>query len=184
MFRIATFAAALLVSASAQAQTVAFVDVRDAVSGRFFDAATSTADGNTLHVNFNTGRDAATWKDRGFKASTEAYSYLSAQDTISFTIVPPEGYYVALVTYHQTGTASVARTGKAAGGTAWTVAGLPIDVGTFLSPTKSQVVALGPLPSVPVSITTNLHAFATPQLGSATIALTSASVVVELALIP
>ena len=106
---VAGMALLLLNVAAAQGQTTAaveFVDITDAVAGRFFDAAATEADpadGNKLVIRFNTGRDPATWKANDFRASTAAFSHLSAMDTINFKIVPPAGHYVAKVTYTQQG---------------------------------------------------------------------------------
>jgi hypothetical protein len=180
--------------AAAQAQTeayaaparVEFVDIADAVAGRFFDAVATAADPenpNTLIIRFNTGRDPGTWKLNDFKASTAAFSHTSAMDTITFRIVPPEGYYIWRVTYTQQGSGSIARTGKAVGGSMWVVGDLTSELGTFgTDPDVSRTVELTSYwPVLPVSITTSLNAFATPLLGSATIGLTEAEVSVELA---
>ena len=186
---VAGMALLLLNVAAAQGQTTAaveFVEITDAVAGRFFDAATTEADprdGNRLVIRFNTGRDPATWRANDFRASTAAFSHQAAMDTISFKIVPPEGHYVAKVTYTQHGTGSIVRTGKAAGGSNWIVGDYAADLGTYGSnPDLSDTVVLKAYwPILPVSITTGLHAFSTPLLGSAAVAITAAEVVVELA---
>jgi len=186
---VAGMALLLLNVAAAQGQTTAaveFVDITDAVAGRFFDAAATEADptdGNKLVIRFNTGRDPATWRANDFRASTAAFSHLSAMDTINFKIVPPAGHYVAKVTYTQQGTGSIVRTGKAAGGSNWIVGDYAADLGTYGSnPDLSDTVVLKEYwPILPVSITTGLHAFSTPLLGSAAVAITAAEVVVELA---
>jgi hypothetical protein len=176
----------LMNGAAAQAQTASFIGIDDAVPGRFFDAATTAPVGNTLIIRFNTGRDPATWKDNDFRASTAAFSHQSAMDTIHFTIVAPENHRIFRVTYNQRGTGSVVRTGKAAGGSTWVVGGVAGDVGIFgTNPTVSATMELpGEWTEVPVSITTGLHVFSTPQLGSATVTLTQAEVVVELRPLP
>jgi hypothetical protein len=169
----------------AQTPTVSFVEINDAVRGRFFDAATTApdpADGNTLVIRFNSGTDPATWKANDFRASTAAFSHLSAMDTISFRIVPPEGYYVSKVTYRQLGSGSIVRTGKAAGGTHWVVGDDASQVALFLTnPDVSGSIELTSYwPELPVSISAGLHVFSTPQLGSASLSITSASVSVQL----
>ena len=173
--------------AVAQAQTtpaVSFVDITDAVGGRFFDATTTAAnpaDPNKLIIGFNTGRDPATWKANDFRASTAAFSHASAMDTISFRIVPPEGYYVSRVTYNQQGGGSVVRTGVVRGGSNWVVGDYAADLGVFgTNPDLSETVDLTGLylSFVPVSITTGVHSFATPLAGSATLSITGANVVV------
>jgi hypothetical protein len=177
----------------AQAQptpAVEFVDVTDAVAGRFFDATTTAADPadpNRLIIRFNTGRDPATWRANDFRASTAAFSHLSAMDTISFRVVPPAGYYVSTVTYNQQGSGSALRTGIARGGSNWVVGDFAADLGTFATnPDLSKTIDLTGvhLAYVPVSITTGLHAFTPPLVGSATVNITAADVVVTLAELP
>ena len=178
--------AVLVVNASAVhgQGTVRFVGIDDAVESRFFDPATTLPVGNKLVIGFNTGKDPATWKSNEFKASTAAYSYLSAMDTISFTIEAPSGYYVSRITYTQRGTGSVTRTGKASGSATWVVGKFAYQLGTFsTNPNLSKTLELAHLrwTSVPVSITPALFAYSTPQEGAATVAITSAEVVVVLA---
>jgi hypothetical protein len=174
----------------AQAQTtaaaVSFVDITDAVEGRFFDAtntAADPADPNKLIIRFNAGRDPATWRANDFRASTAAFSHLSAMDTISFRIVPPYGYYVSKVTYNQQGSGSAVRTGIVRGGSNWVVGDFAADLGVFAAnPDLYGEIDLEGvhLAFVPVSVTIGVHAFSTPQLGSATLSITGASVAVEL----
>jgi hypothetical protein len=164
---------------------VTFVEINDAVPGRFFDAATTLPDPldpNKLVIRFNTGIDPATWKANDFRASTAAFSHLSAVDTISFRIMPPDGYYVSKVTYIQGGSGSMVRTGKAAGATHWVVGDDAAQVGLFLSnPDVTRTIEVKEYwPELPVSITAGLHVFATPQLGSASLSISEASVSVEL----
>ncbi len=170
----------------AHAQSVTFSDINDAVPSRFYDAATSApdpADPNRLIIRFNSGLDPSNWKSNEFKASTAAFSHTSAMDTITFRIHAPEGFYIAKVTYTQRGTGSVVRTGKAAGGAAWVVDDASADLGQFgTSPTLTATADLTGQNKtfVPISITNGLFAFATPSLGSATVAITYADVFVEL----
>jgi hypothetical protein len=170
----------------AEAQFVTFSDIYDAVPAKFFDPDTSAPDAanpNRLIIGLHTGRDWTVWKDTNFRASTAAYSYTTAMDTLSFRVDAPSGFYVSKITYSQTGSGSVVRTGKAAGATTWVVAGRPADLGTFgTNPTQFATIDLTGqnLTSVPVSISNSLFAFSTPSLGSAAVSLTSAEVVVEL----
>ena len=163
--------------------TASFNDVRDAVPGRFFDSASSVADGNTLHIGLNTGLDFRTFKYNDFRASSTAFSHPNAMDTISFRVSAPAGYYISKITYSQRGTGSVVRTGRAAGMTNWVVAKIAADLGAFgTNPTLTDSIDLTGLnlTDVPVSVTNSLFAFSTPLLGSATVTLTGAEVVVEL----
>jgi hypothetical protein len=170
-----------------QTADVSFVDITDAVAGRFFDAANTRQDPanpKRLVIAFNTGRDPRTWRANDFRASTASFSHPSAMDTISFRIVPPAGCYVSSVKYTQAGAGSVYRTGVARGGSNWVVGDYAADLGNFgTDPDVAGAFDLTGLylSYVPVSITTGLHAFSTPLLGSATLAITSAEVWVELA---
>ena len=104
-------------------------------------------------------------------------------DTISFLITAPAGYYIAKISYTQSGTGRTAGTGEAVGGANLVVDGAAVDLGLFNeNPTLSHTIDLTDQNNtiLPVSITIGLHVFATPQLGSATIAITSAEVLVEL----
>jgi hypothetical protein len=176
----------LFAAPAAQAQVATFSDINDAVSSRFYDAATSAPDlldGNKLIIGFNTGRDPLNWKANDFRASTAAFSHTTAVDTISFTIEAPEGFYISKITYAQSGTGSAVRTGKAAGGATWVVGGRASNLGVFgTDPTLAETVDLTGLNQtvVPVSITNSLFAYSTPSLGSASVAITSADVRVEL----
>ena len=163
---------------------VQFAGIDDAVEFRFFDVATSRTLGNKLIIGFNTGRDPASWLANDFRASTAAFSRRWAMDTISFNVQAPSGYYITRMTYSQTGTASVIGTGKVSGQTTWLVDGFAYDLGTFtLTPTISKSLDLTSLrrSSVPVSITTTLSAYATTSLGSATLAITGAELLVQVA---
>jgi hypothetical protein len=175
---------------SAQAQTAAFSVIDDAVGSRFFEPATTRVDPidrNRLIIGFNTGLDTALLKYREFRASTAAFSYTSAMDTISVKIAAPAGYYIAKVTYTQRGTGVVLRTGKAAGGTTWTVGDVSRPLGTFgTNPALTGTVNLTGQNRtvVPVSVTTSLFAFATPSLGSASVQVTGADLSVQLLPLP
>jgi hypothetical protein len=182
----------LVVSAvsAVQAQTVTFSDINDAVSSKFFDAATSAADrfnGNKLIIGFNKGTDLKTWMYKTFTASTSAFYHSAATDTISFRVTAPAGYYVSRITYTQRGAGSIARSGTAAGSANWVVDDHAIDLGSFgTNPTLSRSADLTaePRSMVPVSITSSLFTFAPVGLGSATISLTSAEVLVEVLPLP
>jgi hypothetical protein len=165
----------------AQAQVAEFSQLRDAASGKFFDAATSApslANGNQLNIGLNTGSDPLTFVSNEFRASTQAFTNRMADDTISFVVTAPAGFYVASLTYSQQGTASTVRTAQQNGNSQWTVAGFPAIIGEYAgNPTVTGVVDLTALQpsSVPVSITVSL--FAGP---SGDIAITSASVVADI----
>jgi hypothetical protein len=108
-------------------------------------------------------------------------------DTISFRVVPPAGCYVSKVTYKQDGSGTIYRTGIVRGGSNWVVGDYAADLGTYgTSPDVSATVDLTDvyLTMVPVSITTGVHAFATPLLGTAVVSITSAQVLVELKALP
>jgi hypothetical protein len=163
---------------------VQFTGIDDAVEFRFFDVATSRPLGNTLIIGFNTGRDPASWLANDFRASTAASSRRWAMDTISFNVRAPSGYYITRMTYTQKGTGSVIGTGKAFGQTTWLVGGFAYDLGAFTTtPTRSKSLDLTALrrSSMPVSITTTLSAYATSSLGSATVSITGAELLVEVA---
>jgi hypothetical protein len=172
-----------------------FSDLKDAVSGRWFDAAgTGTTENlksaeypNRLNIRFNSGTDAKTWKSNAFIASTNAFHFASVMDTIGFTVKAPEGSYIAKITYSQRGTGSIARTGKVAGGATWIVGTTAVPLGIFsTNPTLTNTMDLTDqyLTTLPVSITVGLHTFSTPTLGSATVSLSGAEVDVELLPLP
>jgi hypothetical protein len=178
----------MIVSAAstAHAQVVTFSGINDAVASRFFDAgrsAPSISNANRLILGLHTGMNWSVSKSTEFKASTAAYSYTTASDTISFTVKAPSGFYIAKITYSQRGTGSVLRSGKAAGAATWVVAGFSANLGTFsTNPTLSRTMDLTgrKMTVVPVTITNTLFAYATPSLGSATVRLTGADVLVQL----
>jgi hypothetical protein len=186
---IACIAAAILITGtagSAEAQTVTFSRIDDAVASRFFDPATTRVDPldrNKLKIGFNTGLDPATLKYRDFTASTAAFRHTSAIDTISVRVTAPAGYYIAKVTYTQRGTGSIVRTGKLLCGATLVVHDKASLLGSYsTNPSLSQTVDLTGrrLTAVPVSITNSLNAFATSSLGSATVSVTSAEIRVQL----
>ena len=172
--------------AATQEPPVTFSDITDAVPSRFFDATTTTPDpdnGNKLLIGFNTGFDPETWTVNEFTASTAAFHHAFAMDTISFLIEAPKDYYIAKITYTQTGTRAVSRTSRAAGGVHWVVDGVAAELGLFnTAPNLSGTVNLTGQKKilVPVSITCGLFTFAPPLVGSAAISITSAEVLVEL----
>ena len=134
-------------------------------------------------IAFHSGIDWNTWKNTEFRASTEAFSYAAAMDTISFRIEAPEGFYIARVTYSQGGRGSIIRTGKAAGTAQWVVGAFAAPLAQFgTTPAltgEADLTGLG-MTSVPVSITNGLFAFATPSSGSAIVEVNSAEVQVYL----
>jgi hypothetical protein len=163
-----------------------FVDINDALPTRFFDAANTVpdaADPNRLVIALHTDTDRATWKANNFRASTAAFSHLSAMDTISFKIEAPKGQRIAKVIYTQRGIGSQIRLGRAAGATHWIVGDYAAQIGLFgANPSLVGVADFSerPVASVDVSITTGLFAFAAPTSGSASLEVTSADVQVEL----
>ncbi len=176
----------LTAAAPAQGQLVTFTEINDAVPSRFFDAE-ATADGATqadplagarLEIKFHTGLDTKTFKYRDFKASTAAFSYAAASDTITFNVNAPEGFYVETIRYTQQGTGLIYRTGFASGFAQWVVNGAASSLGVFgTNPSVDQTAILtDQKTTVPVSITTGLFAFSTPTAGSATVTLTGAEV--------
>lgn len=180
------FAMTLGTARSAHAQAVTFTRIDDAVGSRFFDPATTRVDAvdrNKLNIGFNKGLDSATLKYRDFKASTAAFSYATAMDTISVRITAPAGYYIAKVTYTQRGSGTVLRTGRLLCGATLIVADIASSLGTFsTNPDLTETVDLTSrrLTVLPVSITNSLNAFATSTTGSATVTLTGAEIQVEL----
>jgi len=183
---VAVLGFVLTVASTAHGQVVRFSGVTDAVSGRFFNPATTAVDPtnpNRLLIGLHTGMDWTVWKNTDFRASSGTYSYSTAMDTINLSIRAPYGFYISKVTYNQQGTGSVARIGFAGGAGNWVVAGVPRNLGTFgTNPTLSRTVDLGArrLTSLTMSVTINLSACATQTSGSATLALTGADVTVEL----
>ena len=165
----------------AQAQNVTFSEVRDAAPGRFFDAATSAtsaANANQLNFGLSTGNDPVTFVSNEFRASTLAFTNRMAEDTMTFVVTAPAGFYVASLTYTQQGVASTVRTAQQNGNSQWTVAGFPAIIGEYAgNPTLTSVVDLAALQpaSVPVSITVSLFAGPTGD-----ITITSASVVAQI----
>ncbi|PYR90175.1 MAG: hypothetical protein DMF84_22030 [Acidobacteria bacterium] len=174
----AVILAVLGAASDAQAQIVSFRSIRDAVPGKFFDAATTARDPanlNRLLIGFNTGFNLTTFIANDFRASALPFSNRSAMDTISFTVKAPIGFYIARITYTERGTGFTGRTDISAGGATWVVAGHPFSLGVFSNnPNLSRTVDLtGSRPtSVPVSITVSLFA------STGSVAVTSADVVV------
>jgi len=164
----------------AQAQVAEFSQLRDAAPGKFFDAATSApsaANANQLNIGFNTGTDPLTFVSNEFRATTLAFGNRMADDTISFVVTAPAGFYVASLTYTQQGTSNTGRTAVQSGNTQWTVGGFPAVIAEYNNPIVTGVVDLTALQpsSVPVSITVSLFAGPTGD-----IAITSASVVADI----
>jgi len=173
-------------SSPAHAQQATFSRISDAVPKKFFNPAATAPDPlnpNRLMIRMHTGMDWTILKATDFKASTAAYSYLLAMDTIKFRVTAPTGYYISKITYTQRGLGSAERTGRILGGAHWVVGDFAFQLGTFAAtPGLTQTVDLTAhrLTSLPVSITASLFAFATPQLGSGTLQLSGADVSVQL----
>jgi hypothetical protein len=173
-------------ASSAHAQSAIFSVPTDAVPGRFFNgpaSAADPADPNRLIIAFNSGTDLRTWQATDFRAATSAFSPRAAMDTLQFDVVAPEGHYIESITYTQRGAGSVVRSGGVHGASSWIVGNSPLQLGFFGSnPTLTGTVDLSEMKwtVVPVSITSSLFAFAPPVLGSASISITAAEVVVVL----
>jgi hypothetical protein len=171
-------AVALFCASEAHAQVVSFKSIRDAVPGKFFDAATTRVDSanhNKLLIGFNTGFNSTTFIANDFRASALAFSNRSAMDTINFVVKAPAGFYIATITYTERGTGFTSRTAISAGGATWVVADHPGVLGTFTNnPNLSRMADLRAtrLTSVPVEITLSLFA------STGSVAVTSADVVV------
>lgn len=165
-------------------RVVTFTAVADAVPSAFFDAAQTQVDAgnpNRLIIGFNSGLDPMTFRATDFRASTAAFSNPAAMDTIRFTITAPTGYYIETVTYSQQGSGSTGGTGRAAGGASWVVGNHPESLKQFSTDpnlTRTLDLTAERLTSVPVSITNSLFVFSTPQLGSASVGITFADVIV------
>jgi hypothetical protein len=170
----------LCAASEARAQAVVFKAVRDAVPGKFFSADKSTLDPanpNHLIVGFDNGFDPVTLIANDFRASALPFSNKQAMDSLTFTLKAPTGFYIATVTYTQSGTGSTGRTDVEAGAATWLVASHPFLLGTFSSnPNLARTVDLraSRLTSVPVVISVSLFA----QTGS--VSVTGADVVVTL----
>jgi hypothetical protein len=186
---VAALALALLLPTSARAQSVTFTDVRDAVPGKFFNPSPDStrvdpAAPNTLLIGLESGFDSATFLERNFRATTDAFGNRVAADTLAFDVVAPEGYYVSSITYEQAGGGSVVRVADARGNSSWIVNGQPASLGVFRTdPTLARTITFtdSRLTVVSVSITTSLFAFAPPTSGEATVGLSSAKVVATVA---
>jgi hypothetical protein len=169
----------VLCSASpARAQAVTFKAVRDAVPGKFFDAAKSQLDPanpNHLIIGFDTGFDPVTFIANDFRASALPFSNRQAMDTLSFAVRAPAGFYIATITYTQKGTGFTGRTDVSAGAATWLVASHPFLLGTFTNnPNLSKTVDLraSKQTSLPVCISVSLFA------STGSVAVTSADVLV------
>ena len=166
----------LLGAATAQAQTVKFKTINDAVPSKYFDAATTAPDPSNLNrliIGFNTGLDPATFLTSEFVAF---FNRKVAMDTISFSIKAPFGFYVSKITYTQSGAGSTCRTCSSAGAATWVVAGHAASLGVFTTNpnlTATADVTAMKLVTVPVSISESLFS----QTGS--VMVTSADVLVQ-----
>lgn len=173
----------------AQAQSVVFADIRDAVPLKFFNPAPDStmpdpANPNTLVIGFESGRDSGDFLDDEFRATTRAFGNRVAMDTLSFNIIAPPGFYVASVSYAQEGTGEVLRVADARGTTSWVVNNQPTRLGVFrTNPTVAGTALLSEVRPVvvAVSVTTSLFAFAPPSAGEATVQINAARVTATIA---
>jgi hypothetical protein len=180
----ATVAAFVIITmfsaASAQAQVVTFKAVKDGVPGKFFDAAKSTLDAanhNRLLIGFDSGFDPVTLIANDFRASALPFSNRTATDTIATALKAPPGFYIATVTYTQSGTGSTGRTDVTRGSTMGFVASTPYVFGAFTNNpnlTRTIDIRASRLTLVPVVITVSLFA------STGTVAVTSANLLVTL----
>ena len=178
-------------AAPASAQNATFTDIRDAVPLRFFSSAQTAIEPgapNTLVIGFETGVNS-------FRASAEVGNVIGtrfAADTLSFTITAPPGHYVSSITCHLSGLGAVNTPGDARAAANWVVNGQPADVGSIGGaqfPPGSAPWSLSQTTEftnskptvVPVSLTTQLFAFAAPTGASAEVELTSATIIVNVA---
>jgi hypothetical protein len=167
----------------------------DAVPGAYFDRATSIVDRldpNRLLIGLNRGINATTRLYRLFTASTAPFYRTAALDTVYVTVQALPGYYLSRITYTQRGTCATARTGMVAGGANWSVDGVAREISRFGSRKCEAAAYNAPYElsgsvdltdvhrsAVSVSITSGLFAFATPNLGFASVSIASADVRIE-----
>jgi hypothetical protein len=192
-FRKVVVGAALLLASHVSpvsAQTATFTEIRDAVPLRYFDAqATAPEPGapNTLAIAFAAN---------GFNASSGIGGLTGtplATDTISVVVNAPAGDFITSITCRLSGRGAVINTGDARAAASWVVNGKPESLGSFggavqfpntgadWSSTQTITFSDPTLRSVPVSLTTQLFAFAPPAGASAQVDLTSATLVVGFA---
>lgn len=181
-------------AAPASAQNATFIDIRDAVPLRFFSAAQTAVEPgpNTLETTLVIGLEAGV---NSFRASAEVDNLIGtrlAADTLSFTVKAPPGHYVSRITCHLSGLGAVNTPGEARAVANWVVNGQPLDLGSRggaqfpiggASWSRSQTTEFpgSSLTVVPVSLTTQLFAFAAAIGASAEVQLTSATIVVTVA---
>lgn len=187
---IAGLALVAAFAAPARAQDT-FTDIRDAVPLRFFNAGATAADPvapNTLVIAFESGANS-------FRASAEVDNFTGtriAMDTLSFVVNAPAGQSVASITVRLSGKGAVNIPGDARAAANWVVNGHPATVAnvgglqfsnipTSWSADQTATFTDPGLTSVPVSLTAELFAFAAPNLASAEVDLTSATIVVTFA---
>jgi hypothetical protein len=163
---------------AASAQVVTFSQVQDATPGYGYEAALSSATGNTLTIGLS---DFAA-RSRAVPLTTN-YVRQTASDTVTLVIEAPAGYTIAAITYRQSGSGSNVRVAKASGVTSWTVAGYPYSATYGTNPNVARRVDLAGygLTSAAVTVTTDLFAWAPATSGDASIRLSAARIEVELA---
>lgn len=193
--RVAVIGLAIAVAgfaAPASAQNATFTDIRDAVPLRFFSAAQTAVEPgpNTLETTLVIGLEAGV---NSFRASAQVDNLIGtrlAADTLSFTINAPPGHYVSSITCHLSGLGAVNTPGEARAAANWVVNGQPLDLGSRGGAPFStggaawsleQRFTSSSLTVVPVSLTTQLFAFAAGTGASAEVELTRATIVVTVA---
>lgn len=176
-------------AAPASAQNATFTEIRDAVALRFFSAAQTAVEPgspNTLVIGFEAGANS-------FRASAEVDNLIGtrlAADTLSFTVTAPPDHYVSSITCRLSGFGVVNTPGEARAAANWVVNGQPLNLGSRGGAPFStggaawsleQKFTSSSLTVVPVSLTTQLFAFAAVTGASANVELTSATIVVTVA---
>ncbi len=196
LLRVALTGIAIAVAvfaAPASAQNATFTDIRDAVPLQYFNAADAAtepgeAGATTLVIGLGTGANS-------FRASAEVDNLTGtrlAADTLTFTVNAPPGHYISSITCRLSGTGAISAPGDARAAVNWVVNGQPADVGSVggaqfppgsapwsLSQT-TELTSSKPT-VVPVSLTTQLFAFAASVGASAEVALTNATIIVNFA---
>lgn len=188
---IAGLALIAAAAAPAAAQDVTFTDIRDAVPLRFFSPGTTAPQPgapNTLVIGFESGTNE-------FRASAQVGNLAGtrlAMDTLSVVVNAPAGHYVSSIACHLSGRGAVNPPADARATANWVIAGVPANLGSFggapfldggatWSLSQTTTFTDPGLRVVPVSLTTQLFAFAPDSLASAEVDITSATLVVTVA---
>ena len=180
---------------SAQASSVTFTNINDALPSRCYDSSITEPDStnpNRLVIGIDTGvalvnsEFGAQYLERGCAASTAAFYSKSTMDTISFLVEAPAGFYISKISFSQFGSITNSRGGQAFLGATWVV-DEDANVVPYNSTTKTWSATVNLTGQnktlVPVSVTTFLTASGiSPQSSSAVVS--NPAVVVELLPLP